>query len=124
MESKLVAEKVALVTGAGRGIGAEIAKSLAAHGAHVVVNDIGGSETGIGKDQTPATQTLTEIRRAGGSAEVNFDSVADNASAKKMIQQALDCFGRIDIVVNNAGILRDTIFHKMEEEDWDAVINV
>ena len=124
MESKLVAEKVALVTGAGRGIGAEIAKSLAAHGAHVVVNDIGGSETGIGEDQTPATQTLTEIRRAGGSAEVNFDSVTDNASAKKMIQQALDCFGRIDIVVNNAGILRDTIFHKMEEEDWDAVINV
>ena len=111
MESKLVAEKVALVTGAGRGIGAEIAKSLAAHGAHVVVNDIGGSEAGIGKDQTPATQTLTEIRRAGGSAEVNFDSVADNASAKKMIQQALDCFGRIDIVVNNAGILRDAIFH-------------
>ena len=124
MESKMVAGKVALVTGAGRGIGAEIAKSLAAHGANVIVNDIGGSEAGVGKDQAPATQTVADIRTAGGTAEVNFDSVADNTAARKMVQQALDCFGRIDIVVNNAGILRDTIFHKMTEEDWDAVINV
>ena len=123
-ESKLVEGKVALVTGAGRGVGAEVAKLLAAHGARVIVNDLGGSEGGDGQDQAPAMATVTAIRDGGGEAEANFDSVADSTAARGMIEQALDCFGRIDIVVNNAGILRDVIFHKMTEGDWDAVIDV
>jgi len=123
-ESKLVEGKVALVTGAGRGVGAELAKLLAAQGAGVIVNDLGGSETGEGQDRAPAMETVDAIRAAGGEAEVNVGSVADSAAARGMIEQALDRFGRIDIVVNNAGILRDGIFHKMSEDDWDAVIDV
>ena len=120
----MVEGKAALVTGAGRGVGAEIAKMLGAHGARVIVNDPGGAASGEGEDRTPALRTVQAIRDAGGEAEANFDSVADFAAAQAMVEQAIDRFGRIDVVVNNAGILRDAIFHKMTEEDWDAVIDV
>ena len=122
--TRMVEGKVALVTGAGRGVGAEIAKMLGAHGAMVIVNDPGGSAAGEGEDRIPALETVAAIRDAGGEAEANFDSVADFAAAQAMVEQAVDRFGRIDIVVNNAGILRDSIFHKMTEDDWDAVIGV
>ena len=122
--TRLVEGKAALVTGAGRGVGAEIAKMLAAHGARVVVNDPGGTASGEGEDRVPALETVAAIRDAGGEAEANFDSVTHFAAAQGMVDQAVDCFGRIDVVVNNAGILRDAIFHKMTEEDWDAVIGV
>ena len=122
--TRMVEGKVALVTGAGRGVGAEIAKMLGAHGAKVIVNDPGGAASGEGADRAPALETVSAIRDAGGEAEANFDSVADFAAAQGMVEQALDRYGRIDVVVNNAGILRDAIFHKMTEEDWDAVIDV
>ena len=122
--TRMVEGKVALVTGAGRGVGAEIAKMLGAHGAKVIVNDPGGSAAGEGEDRIPALETVAAIRDAGGEAEANFDSVVDFAAAQRMVEQAVDRFGGIDIVVNNAGILRDAIFHKMTEDDWDAVIGV
>ena len=120
----MVEGRVALVTGAGRGVGAEIAKMLGAHGAKVIVNDPGGSAAGDGEDRAPALETVAAIREAGGEAEANFDSVVDFAAAQGMVEQAVDRFGGIDIVVNNAGILRDAIFHRMTEDDWDAVIGV
>jgi len=116
--------KVVVVTGAGRGIGAAIAVMAAAHGAKVVVNDIGVNLDGAGGDQTPAQDIVNQIKKAGGEAAANYDSVAEFASAAKIIQCAMDHFGRIDGVVNNAGILRDVIFHKMAESDWDSVVNV
>jgi NAD(P)-dependent dehydrogenase (short-subunit alcohol dehydrogenase family) len=116
--------KAVVVTGAGRGIGAAIAKLMASEGAKVVVNDVGVSLAGTGGDEAPAREVVAEIERAGGMAVANTDSVAGFASAGKIIQCALDTFGRIDCVVNNAGILRDAIFHKMTEEDWDAVMAV
>ena len=122
--TRMVEGKVALVTGAGRGVGAEIAKMLGAHGAKVIVNDPGGSAAGEGEDRIPALEAVAAIRDAGGEAEANFDSVVDFAAAQRMVEQAVDRFGGIDIVVNNAGILRDAIFHKMTEDDWDAVIGV
>ena len=122
--TRMVEGRVALVTGAGRGVGAEIAKMLGAHGAKVIVNDPGGSAAGEGEDRIPALETVAAIRDAGGEAEANFDSVVDFAAAQRMVEQAVDRFGGIDIVVNNAGILRDAIFHKMTEDDWDAVIGV
>jgi NAD(P)-dependent dehydrogenase (short-subunit alcohol dehydrogenase family) len=123
-ESKLVDGKVVVVTGAGRGIGRAIAMLMAAEGAKVVVNDIGASLTGEATAEKPADEVVSEIRQAGGEAVANFDSVAEWAGAHRIIQTALDTYGRIDCVVNNAGILRDVIFHKMTEGDFDAVINV
>ncbi|WP_203073266.1 SDR family NAD(P)-dependent oxidoreductase [Falsiroseomonas ponticola] len=117
--------KVAVVTGAGGGIGREIALAMALAGAAVVVNDIGASLTGEGPTSTtPGEQTVAIIQQRGGRAVVNTDSVAEWANAQRIVQTALDSFGRIDIVVNNAGILRDQIFHKMSPEEWLAVINV
>ena len=117
--------KVAIVTGAGGGIGREIALAMALAGARVVVNDIGASLTGEGPTSTtPGEQTVAIIQQRGGQAVVNTDSVADWASAQRIVQAALDQFGRVDILVNNAGILRDQIFHKMSPEEWLAFINV
>jgi len=116
--------KVVVVTGAGRGVGRGVALLMAAEGAQVVVNDIGASLDGEGAEATPAQEVVSEIERAGGEAVASYDSVSEWASAGKIVQCALDTFGRIDAVVNNAGILRDTIFHKMTESDWDAVVNV
>jgi NAD(P)-dependent dehydrogenase (short-subunit alcohol dehydrogenase family) len=122
--AKLVEGKVVVVTGAGRGIGAAIATMMAEHGAKVVVNDIGVSLAGEGGDQSPADEVVAAIKKAGGQAVTNFDSVAEFDSAARIIQCAVDTFGRIDCVVNNAGILRDVIFHKMTEDDWDSVLKV
>jgi NAD(P)-dependent dehydrogenase (short-subunit alcohol dehydrogenase family) len=122
--AQLVEGKVVVVTGAGRGIGAAIAKLMARHGAKVVVNDIGVSLEGTGRDQAPAQEVVAEIRKAGGEAVANSESVAEFAAAARIVQCAVDNFGRIDCVVNNAGILRDVIFHKMTEDDWDSVVNV
>ncbi len=116
--------KVALVTGAGRGVGRDIALMMARHGAKVVVNDLGTEGNGDGQDDAPAQDVVREITAAGGEAVANLDSVAEFAQAKGMVDQAMDTFGGLDIVVNNAGNLRDVIFHKMTEEDFDLVIGV
>src|SRR3972149_1434680 len=123
-QGKMVEGKVVVVTGAGRGIGRAIARLMAQHGAKVVVNDSGVSLAGEGGDQAPAQEVVNEIKKAGGEAAANHDSVAEFKSAARIVQCALANFGRIDCVVNDAGILRDIIFHKMTEEDWDAVVNV
>jgi NAD(P)-dependent dehydrogenase (short-subunit alcohol dehydrogenase family) len=115
--------RVVAVTGAGRGIGREIALLCAQEGAAVIVNDFGGSTEGEGSDATPAQEVVKEITDAGGKAYVNAASVADAAGAASIIEDAVKQFGRIDAVVNNAGILRDRIFHKLSEEDWRAVID-
>lgn len=124
MAAGMLEGKVAVVTGAGRGIGREIAILFAAEGASVVVNDVGSSATGEGQDATPAEEVVATIRQAGGKAVANSDSVASWDGAERIVKTALDSFGRIDCVVNNAGILRDVIFHRMTEADWDAVIAV
>src|SRR6266581_799947 len=116
--------KVAIVTGAGRGIGREEALMMAKHGAKVVVNDLGGHFDGTGQSRSPAEDVVKEIRSAGGQAVANFESVADFKAAKRIVQCALDTFGKLNIVVNNAGILRDRMIFNMAEEDWDAVIAV
>jgi len=116
--------KVMLVTGAGRGIGRDIARLAAAQGAAVVVNDLGGSTDGEGADAGPAEAVVAEIRAAGGRAIANPDSVAEPAGAERIVKAALDHFGRIDCVVNNAGILRDRIFYRMSQVDWELVIDV
>ena len=116
--------KVAIVTGAGRGIGRGEALALASEGAAVVVNDLGGSTAGEGSDAAPAQQVADEITAAGGRAVANFGNVADFEAAGAMVQQALDEFGRLDILVNNAGILRDRMVFNMTREEWDQVIAV
>src|SRR5919204_1707390 len=116
--------KIAIVTGAGRGIGREHALALARAGARVVVNDLGVSVAGEGADETPARQVVQEIEALGSEAVANGDNVADFAGAKQLVDQALETFGRLDILVNNAGILRDRMLVNMEEDEWDAVIAV
>src|SRR5262245_46552608 len=116
--------KVAIVTGAGRGIGREHALALARAGARLVVNDLGGSVAGEGSDRAPADEVVEEIRVDGGEAVANGENVADFAGAERLVGQALEAFGRLDILVNNAGILRDRMLVNMTEEEWDAVIAV
>ncbi|HET7365059.1 MAG TPA: SDR family NAD(P)-dependent oxidoreductase [Burkholderiales bacterium] len=116
--------KVVLVTGAGGGIGRDFALAMAAAGAKLVVNDLGTSVKGEGASSAPAQRVADEIRAAGGEAVANVDSVADWASANRIVQAALDGFGRLDAVVNNAGILRDRFFFNMSVEEWRAVIDV
>ena len=122
--SKLLEGKVALITGAGRGIGREHAILMAEQGAKVVVNDLGGDESGAGADATPAQEVVAEIEGMGGEAVVNGGNVAKFDEAKAMIDQAVDTFGDINIVVNNAGILRDRMLFSLSEDDWDSVIGV
>ena len=122
--SELLKGKVVVVTGSGRGIGREMALMMANFGAKVVVNDIGGTERGDGTDRVPAMEVVAEINESGGEAAAHFGSVSDFESAQNIVDTALEKFGRLDVVVNNAGILRDVIFHKMTEDDWDAVIDV
>ncbi len=116
--------KVALITGAGRGIGREHALMMAAEGAKIVVNDLGGDAAGTGVDATPAQETVSDIKEMGGEAVINGGNVAKFDDAGAMIQQAIDTFGDINIVVNNAGILRDRMLFSMSEDDWDSVIAV
>ena len=122
--AKCMQDKVVVVTGAGRGIGRGMALLAAAEGAKVVVNDLGGSTDGEGRDTSPADDVVAEIKKAGGKAVANYDSVAEADSATKIVQTAIDNFGRIDAVVNNAGILRDRIFHRMSVVDFEMVIKV
>ncbi len=122
--SRLCEGRIAIVTGAGRGIGREHALMLAHHGAKVVVNDLGGNVDGSGGDQTPAQQVVAEIRAMGGEAVVNGDNVASWEGAQRLINTAIETFGDLHVVVNNAGILRDRVLVNMTEEEWDAVINV
>lgn len=124
MAEGLLADKVIIVTGAGGGVGRSIALDLAREGARVVVNDLGGSVTGSGADTGAAQRVVDEIREAGGEAIASSDSVAEFEAGARIVQAALDAFGRIDGIVNNAGILRDTIFHKMSEQDFDSVVAV
>ncbi len=123
-EEGMLAGKVAIVTGAGGGIGREIAIAMALEGAAIVVADIGVSLTGEGGSGSPAEQTRQIIEQRGGRAVICTESVSEWDSARRIVQTAIDAFGRIDVVVNNAGILRDTIFHRMTESDWTSVINV
>lgn len=116
--------KVAIVTGAGGGIGRAIAVAMAKEGASIVINDVGVSLSGEGGSATPAQETKAQIEAAGGRAVINTDSVSEWESAKRIVASAKDAFGRLDIVVNNAGILRDALFHKMEPEQWLAVLGV
>jgi NAD(P)-dependent dehydrogenase (short-subunit alcohol dehydrogenase family) len=116
--------RVAIITGAGRGIGREHALLFAAEGAKVVVNDLGGAVDGSGDDRTAAEQVVAEITAAGGEAIANDDDVADWAGGKRLIDSAVDAFGELHVLVNNAGILRDRVLVNMTEEDWDSVIHV
>jgi len=122
--ARAVKGKVVLVTGAGRGIGRSIAMMMATQGASVVVNDLGAELGGDGVDVSLAAQTARDIQAAGGNAVANSDSVSDWDGAHRMVEAALDTFGRIDCVVNNAAILRDAIFHKMTKDDWDLSLGV
>jgi NAD(P)-dependent dehydrogenase (short-subunit alcohol dehydrogenase family) len=123
-EGKPLQDKVAVVTGAGRGIGAAVALELARQGARIVVNDVGASLDGAGASASPGEEVAARIRELGGEAVVSTDSVADPAAAERIVGTAVDRFGRIDAVVNNAGILRDAMFHKMSVADWESVIGV
>jgi NAD(P)-dependent dehydrogenase (short-subunit alcohol dehydrogenase family) len=120
----LLEGRVAIVTGAGRGIGREHALSLARHGGRVVVNDLGGGTDGSGADTGPAHDVVAEIRAMGGEAVANGDDVSDWEGARRLVQMAVDTFGRLDVLVNNAGILRDRMLVSMSEQEWDSVIKV
>lgn len=122
--AKSLQDKVVIVTGAGRGIGRAIALLAAAEGAKVVVNDPGVAADGSGTDAAPAEQVVEEIRKAGGTAVANFDSVAEALAAANIVKTATDTYGRLDGVVNNAGILRDAIFHRMSVDAFEQVIKV
>jgi NAD(P)-dependent dehydrogenase (short-subunit alcohol dehydrogenase family) len=116
--------RVAIVTGSGRGIGAGVARLLAREGASVIVNDLGVALDGSNPDSTPAQQNVNAIKAAGGQAAANTDDISDFNSAERLIRQAIDTFGKLDIVVNVAGILRDRMLFNMSEQEWDAVIRV
>jgi NAD(P)-dependent dehydrogenase (short-subunit alcohol dehydrogenase family) len=122
--STLLQGRIAIVTGAGRGIGREHALSLARHGAKVVVNDIGGNVDGTGSDLSPAQQVVEEIKAAGGEATSNGDDISSWEGAQRLINTAVETFGDLHVLVNNAGILRDRMLTNMTEEEWDAVIKV
>ena len=124
MKSGIAKDKVVLVTGAGGGIGREFALALGREGAKVVVNDLGASLDGVGTDNERAQSVVDEIKAAGGEAIANGESVADWDAAARMVQLAVDTYGRIDCVINNAGILRDRFFFNMSKEDWHQVIDV
>ena len=120
----MLEDRVAIVTGSGRGIGREFALCLAAEGAKVVVNDVGASLSGEATEERPAVEVCKEIESAGGAAVPSFDSVSEFDGAERIVQTALDAFGKVDILVNNAGIIRDKTLVKMDESDFDAVIGV
>ncbi|HEY1829502.1 MAG TPA: SDR family oxidoreductase [Acidimicrobiales bacterium] len=117
-------DRVCIVTGAGRGIGREYALLLAARGARVVVNDMGGARDGTGTDAGPAHAVVDEIMGSGGTAVANTDDIGTWQGGEAIVRQALETFGNLDVVVNNAGILRDRMLFSMSEEEWDAVIRV
>ena len=116
--------RVAIITGAGRGIGREHALLFAAEGAKVVVNDLGGAVDGSGDDRTPAEQVVAEIRERGGEAVANHDDVADWEGGQRLVEAAIEAFGELHVLVNNAGLLRDRVIVNMTEDDWDSVIHV
>jgi NAD(P)-dependent dehydrogenase (short-subunit alcohol dehydrogenase family) len=122
--ARLLEGKVAIITGSGRGIGKEEALLMAKHGCKIVVNDLGAHFDGTGASTSPAQEVVNEIKKMGGEAVANGDSVSDFKAAKRIIECAVDTFGKLNIVVNNAGILRDRMIFNMNEEDWDAVIAV
>ncbi|MBI1179712.1 MAG: SDR family NAD(P)-dependent oxidoreductase [Alphaproteobacteria bacterium] len=120
----LCKDRVAIVTGAGRGVGRAYALMLARHGAKVLVNDLGSASDGMGADQAPAQQVADEIRAMGGEAVADTTDVADWEGAERMIRAAVDAFGRLDVLINNAGILRDRMLVNMTEDEWDTIIRV
>ncbi len=122
--AKRLEGKVAIVTGAGRGIGRGEALALASEGAKVVVNDLGGAVDGSGAARSPADEVVAEIKKLGGEAVANYDSVATMQGGENIVKTAIDNFGKVDILVNNAGILRDRMLFNMSEEDWDLVLKV
>ena len=124
MEDRMCEGRACIVTGAGRGIGREYTLMLAAHGAKVVVNDLGGSRDGSGGDAGPAQQVVDEIKVAGAEAVANTDDISSWEGAQNLINQAIETFGGLDVLVNNAGILRDRMLFSMTEEEWDSVIKV
>ena len=122
--NRLCEGRVVVITGAGRGIGREYAKMLAEHGAKLVVNDLGGSADGLGASESPAQSVVDEVVAAGGEAVANFADVADWDASKAMIDQAIETYGKLDVLINNAAILRDRMLVNMTEAEWDAVIRV
>src|SRR3954463_7533926 len=122
--SELCDGRVVIVTGAGRGIGREEALEYARHGARLIVNDVGAARDGTGEDATPAQEVVDEIKAMGGEAVANYDDVSDFDGAKRLVQTAIESFGTLDVLVNNAGILRDRMLVNMSIDEWDAVIRV